>query len=247
MALFSLAELGYCQQLANGAVITIELAISGFALALVSGTIVGLATLSRHWLIQALWRGYAFAIMGVPSLLVIFLFYYGGDPLLSVEVTPFAAALAALVFVELVRGAIRNVPRGQFGRTGARSAAPRPDARHLYRHNPAGGAARVLTLLAAVNKQQHSQEHRETEHEETRLPRGFGRDACFACRQSGAKDPRIEVHRPIGSGDRRSDLDDGLRDPQPRLHGVRHAVWPDGRGRRICGHAADGCRTRRRE
>jgi polar amino acid transport system permease protein len=122
MMLFSPAELGYLRQLANGAVITIELAVAGFTLALVTGTLVGLVTLSRHWLIQALWRVYASAIMGVPSLLVIFLFYYGGGPLLSdvVDVTPFAAGLAALVVVytvyiaELVRGAVRNVPRGQF-------------------------------------------------------------------------------------------------------------------------------------
>ena len=132
MTLFSPTELGYFQQLANGAVITIELAVAGFTLALVSGTVVGLVTLSRHWLIQAVWRVYASAIMGVPSLLVIFLFYYGGGPLLSgiVEVTPFAAGLTALVVVytvyiaELVRGAIRNVPRGQFEASAALAIRP---------------------------------------------------------------------------------------------------------------------------
>jgi His/Glu/Gln/Arg/opine family amino acid ABC transporter permease subunit len=74
MTLLTSAELGYFQQLAAGTVITIELAVSGYLLALISGTVVGLVTLSSNWLIQAVWRVYASIIMGVPSLLVIFLF-----------------------------------------------------------------------------------------------------------------------------------------------------------------------------
>jgi arginine/ornithine transport system permease protein len=122
MTLLTPGEVGYFRQLAAGAVITIELAVSGYLLALASGTMVGLLTLSRNPLIQAVWRVYASAIMGVPSLLVIFLFYYGGSAVLGgvVDITPFAAGLTALVVVytvyvaELVRGAVRNVPRGQF-------------------------------------------------------------------------------------------------------------------------------------
>jgi polar amino acid transport system permease protein len=79
MSLLSANEIGYLQQLASGAVITIELAVSGYLLALAGGTLVGLLILSRNPLIQAVWRVYASVIMGVPSLLVIFLFYYGGS------------------------------------------------------------------------------------------------------------------------------------------------------------------------
>jgi arginine/ornithine transport system permease protein len=109
-----------------------ELAVSGYLLALASGTVVGLLTLSRNRLIQAVWRVYASIIMGVPSLLVIFLFYYGGSSMLEgvIDITPFAAGLSALVVVytvyvaELVRGAIRNVPRGQFEASAALAIRP---------------------------------------------------------------------------------------------------------------------------
>ncbi|HET6236013.1 MAG TPA: ABC transporter permease subunit [Acetobacteraceae bacterium] len=126
------SEIGYFRQLAGGAVITMELAVSGYLLALASGTVVGLLTLSRNRLIQAVWRVYASIIMGVPSLLVIFLFYYGGSSMLEgvIDITPFAAGLSALVVVytvyvaELVRGAIRNVPRGQFEASAALAIRP---------------------------------------------------------------------------------------------------------------------------
>jgi polar amino acid transport system permease protein len=129
---FTPAEAGYFHQLALGAVITMELAVSGYVLALIGGTAVGLLTLLPNPLIQAVWRVYASIVMGVPSLLVIFLFYYGGASLLSdiVTITPFQAGLAALVVVytvyiaELVRGAVRNVPRGQFEATAALAISP---------------------------------------------------------------------------------------------------------------------------
>ena len=97
-----------------------------------SGTLVGLLILSRNPLIQAVWRVYASVIMGVPSLLVIFLFYYGGSAVLEgvIDITPFAAGLTALVVVytvyiaELVRGAVRNVPRGQFEASAALAIRP---------------------------------------------------------------------------------------------------------------------------
>src|ERR1700689_1018500 len=127
MTLLTQSELGYFQQLATGAVITMELAVSGYVLALASGALVGLLTLLQNPLIQAVWRVYASIIMGVPSLLVIFLFYYGGSAVLGnlVNIPPFAAGLPALVVVytvyvaELVRGAVRNVARGQFEATAA--------------------------------------------------------------------------------------------------------------------------------
>jgi His/Glu/Gln/Arg/opine family amino acid ABC transporter permease subunit len=132
MTLLTSAELGYFQQLAAGTVITIELAVSGYLLALISGTVVGLVTLSSNWLIQAVWRVYASIIMGVPSLLVIFLFYYGGSAVLEgvISITPFGAGLTALAVIytvyvaELVRGAVRNVPRGQFEASAALAIRP---------------------------------------------------------------------------------------------------------------------------
>ncbi|MDR3539270.1 MAG: ABC transporter permease subunit [Acetobacteraceae bacterium] len=130
--LISASEAGYFQQLARGAVITMELAVSGYILALIGGAVVGLVTLLPNRAIQAVWRVYASIVMGVPSLLVIFLFYYGGGTLLGgiIDITPFEAGLTALVVVytvyvaELVRGAMRNVPRGQFEATAALAIRP---------------------------------------------------------------------------------------------------------------------------
>jgi polar amino acid transport system permease protein len=139
MMLLTQSELGYFQQLATGAVITMELAVSGYVLALASGALVGLLTLLQTPLIQAVWRVYASIIMGVPSLLVIFLFYYGGSAVLGnlVNITPFAAGLTAVVVVytvyvaELVRGAVRNVPRGQFEATAALAIRPLAAWQHV--------------------------------------------------------------------------------------------------------------------
>ncbi|SON55672.1 Octopine transport system permease protein OccQ [Hartmannibacter diazotrophicus] len=129
---------GYINQMANGAWVTIELFVSGFTLAFILGTVVGIISLSRNVVIQAIWRTYASIMMGVPSLLVIFILYYGGSAILSgifgtsriVDVTPFGAGLAALTLVyaayvaELVHGAVRNLPRGQFEACSALSIRP---------------------------------------------------------------------------------------------------------------------------
>ena len=126
------AVLGYCAQLLGGAVITVELAVSGYCLALTLGAAVALLRQLRNPAITAVWRVYASIFMGVPSVLVMFLFFFGGGAMVgvlagplgfapgSVDVTPFQAGLAALTIVqgayaaEVISGAIRNVPRGQF-------------------------------------------------------------------------------------------------------------------------------------
>lgn len=129
---------GYVQQMLNGLWITIQLFMSGFTLAFLFGTVIGIITLSKNVLIQAIWKVYASIIMGVPSLLVIFILYYGGSAMLtgifgtsrSFDVTPFGAGLAALTIVyaayvaELVHGAVKNLPRGQFEACSALSIHP---------------------------------------------------------------------------------------------------------------------------
>jgi His/Glu/Gln/Arg/opine family amino acid ABC transporter permease subunit len=136
---------GYVYQMGGGAVVTIQLFLAGFTLALILGVIIGIVTLSRNVVIQAVWRVYASIIMGVPSLLVIFLLYYGGSAILTglfglsrtTDVTPFGAGLAALTIVyaayvaELVHGAVRNLPRGQFEACLALNLRPYRAWRHV--------------------------------------------------------------------------------------------------------------------
>jgi His/Glu/Gln/Arg/opine family amino acid ABC transporter permease subunit len=127
----SSALLGYCEYLLAGAAITVELAVSGYLLALVVGTTWALARRLRSRIMTGVWRVYASIFMGVPSVLVMFLFYYAGGATLAallaligvrvrIDVTPFGAGLAALTVVqgayaaEVISGAIRNVSRGQF-------------------------------------------------------------------------------------------------------------------------------------
>jgi His/Glu/Gln/Arg/opine family amino acid ABC transporter permease subunit len=145
MHISSDAFIGYAWQLAMGAVITLELFASGFILALLLGAAIGIITLSRNVVIQAAYRVYASIITGVPSLLVIFLIYYGGSAMLSglfgrsrsFDVTPFGAGLAALTIVygayvaELVHGAVRNLPRGQFDACAALAIRPVAAWRHV--------------------------------------------------------------------------------------------------------------------
>ena len=87
----------------------------------------------------------------------------------------------------------------------------------------------------------------ETEHAETHFPGGLGRDPGLARGGAGGEQASTEIHPAVGPGDSRSGVDHGLRDAQPRLHGVRHAVRADRQGVRLQGHAADGRRPRHRE
>ena len=158
------AVLGYCAQLLGGAAITVELAVSGYCLALTLGTTLALLRQLDHPVVMATWRIYASIFMGVPSVLVMFLFFFGGGAMVgalgqalglakgAVDVTPFQAGLAALTIVqgaysaEVVSGAIRNVPRGQF--EAARALAIRPH--HAWWYVIAPQVAR-LALPGLIN------------------------------------------------------------------------------------------------
>jgi His/Glu/Gln/Arg/opine family amino acid ABC transporter permease subunit len=131
MGLLSFGPTGYGDEMFFGALITIQLAVAGYLLAFLLGTLIAVCTLRPSGIRWALWRGYASIFMGVPSLLVIFLFYFGGSAMISaafsplgldprVEVSPMAAGIVGLGLVysayvaEFVRAAIWNVPPGQF-------------------------------------------------------------------------------------------------------------------------------------
>lgn len=145
MELLALGDTGYGDELLFGAWLTIKLALYGFLLALIFGLALAVFSLKgkgpRWWL----FRAYASVFTGVPSLLIIFLFYFGGAEIVrgllspfgisvKLDVSPFAAGVAALALVyaaylgDLIRGAILNVSKGQFEACEALSV-PR---RHLW-------------------------------------------------------------------------------------------------------------------
>ena len=117
---------GYGRSLAEGFFLTLSLAIVSYVISLVLGVILGFGVGSERRWFKILWKPYSSLITGIPSLLVIFFVYYNLPILirsivgLKAEVSPLAAGIAALALVyttyiaEVIRGAITNIPRGQF-------------------------------------------------------------------------------------------------------------------------------------
>ncbi|SFR57902.1 amino acid ABC transporter membrane protein 1, PAAT family [Marinobacter daqiaonensis] len=70
---------GYGPALAEGAVVTIELALLSLLLALVLGLAGAVAKLSRNRLAKGIATTYTTIIRGVPDLVMMMLFYYGGQ------------------------------------------------------------------------------------------------------------------------------------------------------------------------
>jgi His/Glu/Gln/Arg/opine family amino acid ABC transporter permease subunit len=117
---------GYGDELLNGLSLTLSLAIGGYLLAVVLGILLSFVAMSKRRIVRAVWRVYRSIMMGVPSLLVIFFLFFNLPILFemltgtSLDVTPLMAGVLALMLVyaayvgETVRGAILNIPSGQF-------------------------------------------------------------------------------------------------------------------------------------
>ncbi|MDH4554625.1 ABC transporter permease [Pseudomonas sp. BN417] len=119
--------LKYLPQLAQGAILTLELV----AIAVLAGLIValplGIARASRHWYVRALPYGYIFFFRGTPLLVQLFLVYYGLAQFEAVRKGPFWPYLrdpfwcavitmtlhTAAYIAEILRGAIQAVPPGE--------------------------------------------------------------------------------------------------------------------------------------
>lgn len=116
---------GFGDQIAKGAVTTLQVA----TLSLATGTILGLcgamAKLAKSRALNWLANGCTTIVRGVPELLVILILYFGGTVALTalfgryIEINAFSAGVFALTVVfgayasEVFRGAIATVPPGQ--------------------------------------------------------------------------------------------------------------------------------------
>ena len=117
---------GYGDELLWGLALTLSLALASFLLSCILGLAFGFIARSRRPLARAFWRAYTSVMMGVPSVLVICFIYFnlpfllGSVLAINVEVTALTAGIVALTLVyaayagEVVRGAVSNVPVGQF-------------------------------------------------------------------------------------------------------------------------------------
>ena len=110
---------GYIGLILQGALVTLELTLMGSALALVMAFIAGLGRLSRFFAIRALATTYIEFFRGTSIFVQLFWVYFV-LPFAGVTLTPMQAGVLALGLnvgaygAEVVRGAIKSVPREQF-------------------------------------------------------------------------------------------------------------------------------------
>lgn len=70
---------GYGPRLAEGALVTVELAVLSLILAIVLGLVTASAKMSRNWLLHRLGTLYTTVIRGVPDLVLMMLLFFGGQ------------------------------------------------------------------------------------------------------------------------------------------------------------------------
>ena len=121
---------GFLPSLFEGATVTLAVALSSLAVAVVLGLAGALAKLSRSRVLQAIAGTYTTLIRGVPDLVLMLLVFYGGQvaintvaPMLGhedyIDIDPFVAGVLTIGFIfgayltEAFRGAFLAVPPGQ--------------------------------------------------------------------------------------------------------------------------------------
>ncbi|MDE8601936.1 ABC transporter permease [Marinomonas sp. RSW2] len=121
---------GFGGQLLQGAVITLELALSSLFVGLILGLLGASAKLSTIKAIRWVAHTYTTIIRGIPELLTVLIIYFGATTVLMaiaglfgydeyIEVGAFAAGVTALGLTfgayatEVFRGALQSIPKGQ--------------------------------------------------------------------------------------------------------------------------------------
>lgn len=121
---------GFGDQLLQGAVVTLELALCSLFVGLILGLLGASAKLSSIKAIRWIAHGYTTLIRGIPELLTVLIIYFGATSLLMaiaglfgydeyIEVGAFAAGVTALGLTfgayatEVFRGALQAIPKGQ--------------------------------------------------------------------------------------------------------------------------------------
>lgn len=130
LELLSFGPNGWGDEILQGALLTIELALVTLPVGIAIGLAVAVAKDSHSRALRALGDLYTTVFRGLPELLTLFIVYYGGQMLLTrlagyvvegahIEVNQFVAGVVALGLVlgafssEVLLAAIRAVPKGQ--------------------------------------------------------------------------------------------------------------------------------------
>ncbi len=121
---------GFLPSLLEGTALTLAVALSSLAIAIVLGLAGATAKLSRSRLAAGLATAYTTVIRGVPDLVLMLLIYYGGQTLVNhladrmgagdgMDINPFIAGVLTIGVIfgayltETFRGAIMAIPAGQ--------------------------------------------------------------------------------------------------------------------------------------
>lgn len=116
---------GYASQLLNGAAMSVAVAVAALLLGTLVGVLLGAVKTYANRPLRYLAEGYTAIVRGVPDLIIIYLIYFGSTVALTkltghyVDVNGFTAGVCALAFIfaayasDIIRGAIKQVPRGQ--------------------------------------------------------------------------------------------------------------------------------------
>ncbi len=129
VGLLKFGPAGWGDELARGALLTVELAAAVVPIGIVLGFLVALARDSKYPALRIPANAFTTVFRGLPELLTLFIVYFGGQILFQkviglfsdtyVELSAFVAGLIALGMVfaafagEVFLGALRAVPKGQ--------------------------------------------------------------------------------------------------------------------------------------
>ena len=127
----------YGALLLRAAGITLWISWLGLLLGGLLGAVVGLARTSRWRVLRILALFYTELFRSIPVLILMFFCYFGLPLLVGLDLSPFAAATAALVFAasslmaEVVRAGIDSVARGQWEAAFSSGMCYRQVMRHI--------------------------------------------------------------------------------------------------------------------
>ncbi len=104
--------------LMKGALQTLWMAAIAVFIGTLLGLVLGFAAVSRYLIVRGLIDAYIFVLRGIPVLVLMFITYYA-FPAMGYRISSYAAVTVALVlyagafYTDVVRGALRALPRGQ--------------------------------------------------------------------------------------------------------------------------------------
>lgn len=148
LALVGFGETGWGALLLTAAAMTLGVSVCGFLTGMVLGSVITFMQLSRYMVLRWLADGYTTVLRGVPDLLVVYLFYFGGSAFLGylggffgyqgfIGMPAFLTGTLALGVVsaayqsEVFRGAFNSVARGELEAASAVGMRPWPKFRRI--------------------------------------------------------------------------------------------------------------------